>query len=102
MTGPFGWASVTPGLSGGNIDFFLAIISQVLTAVIARSASDEAIQTDFAALDCFASLAMTWWRSITAPLAMGSGVRRDDDNVSALGRRPTIAVMMSAKITETS
>jgi hypothetical protein len=32
---------------------------KVLTAVIARSASDEAIQSAFAALDCFASLAMT-------------------------------------------
>jgi hypothetical protein len=30
-----------------------------LTTVIARSDSDEAIQTCFVTLDCFASLAMT-------------------------------------------
>jgi hypothetical protein len=50
MTGPFGWASVTPDFSGGNIGFRPPIFWKVLTAVFARSASDEAIHTGFAAL----------------------------------------------------
>ena len=33
----------------------------MIAFVIARSDSDEAIHTFFAALDCFASLAMTGW-----------------------------------------
>src|SRR6266436_2869179 len=43
ITRPFGWASVTPALSGGNIGFrphnYLASM-EVLTAVIVNSASD--------------------------------------------------------------
>ncbi len=44
ITGPFGWASVTPGLSGGNIGFGphnSLESNEVLTAVVARSASDD-------------------------------------------------------------
>jgi hypothetical protein len=38
----------------------LSVVKQpTLSAVIARSGSDEAIQSGIARLDCFASLAMT-------------------------------------------
>jgi hypothetical protein len=39
--------------------------------VIARSASDEAIQTGREALDCFASLAMTKWLALFADHCKG-------------------------------